>query len=137
MQHDPFSWEVRGTDFVKMSGFDRVSRFFHDTLNGWLADLELEKRELFIETVFTVINATDARTNSEIEANLLQNSVKVIAAINRLDPEMRAQCETMIRELFQAANKRLPRFDRVLQKARSVIEAKAAISKNKKVIREE
>ncbi|MDE5898710.1 MAG: DUF2974 domain-containing protein [Treponemataceae bacterium] len=116
MQHDPFSWHLKGISFKILDGFDPASSFFHDTFNSWLNELGVEQREAFIETLFRVIQATDAETNSEIEANILQNSVKIIAAVHRLEPELRGTLYRLVIMLFKIAHKKLPGFKDLLER---------------------
>lgn len=111
MQHDPFSWHLKGVDFVRLPKNDYASRFFHQTFNEWIVKLSPTEREVFVDTVFGILESTDARTNSEIEANLAKNSVKIIKAINKLDPEMKKMCEKTIREFFLAGHSQLKKFD--------------------------
>lgn len=110
MQHDPFSWHLKGKCFVLKDGFDKASSFFHETFNTWVSEMEPKQREQFIETLFSVIQATDARTNSEIENNMIGNSVKIIKAFHDLTPDSRNAIYKTIRMLFQIAHKRLPSF---------------------------
>lgn len=110
MQHDPFSWHLNGTTYTTLEGFDSGSVFFHETFNAWISNISDEQRSKFIEALFTLIQATDARTNSEIEKNLLRNSVKIIKAVGSLDGEMRKALKETISILFKTAHKQLPVF---------------------------
>lgn len=122
MQHDPFSWHLKGTDFVTLKENNHASRFFYETFNTWVNNMKPVEREIFIETVFNIIEATDATTNSEIEANLLKNSVKIIKAISHLDPKMRKICEKTVIEFFNAGHSKLPEVDRVIRKIMDALE---------------
>ena len=59
-QHNAFNWRVNRTDFVpaKMS---RTSELFDDTLNTWLAEMPLPKRQIFVDALFDVLGAADGR----------------------------------------------------------------------------
>lgn len=116
MQHDPFSWNLKGNSFELIDGFDKASSFFHNTFNTWINSLEKSQRELFVETLFRIIKATDAETNSEIEKNILHNSVKIIAAIYRLDPELRSTFCSLLAMLFKTAHKNLPELNELFEK---------------------
>lgn len=116
MQHDPFSWNLKGNSFELIGEFDKASSFFHSTFNSWINGLEKSQRELFVETLFQIIRATDAETNSQIEKNILQNSVKIITAIYRLDPELRNTFCSLIIMLFKAAHKNLPELNELFEK---------------------
>lgn len=108
MQHDPFSWHVLRSGFVLLDGFDPASKFFHETFNDWICSLSREQRELFLEALFGVIQATEARTNSELEENLLRNSVKIVRALGQLDRRTRLAVAKTMRLLFRIARRKLP-----------------------------
>lgn len=110
MQHDPFSWHILGKNFVTLENFDLGSKFFHTTFNTWLSEMDNERRALFIETLFDIINVTDAKTNSEIEKNIAQNSVKILTALSKLDPDLRKKMTEIVANLFKSAQKTIPNF---------------------------
>lgn len=116
MQHDPFSWHIKGKEFVCLKENNHASRFFYETFNAWVNGMDSAQKEIFIETVFEIIEATDATTNSEIEANLLKNSLKIIRAISQLEPEMRRVCEKTVIEFFKIGHSKLPEVDKVIRK---------------------
>lgn len=117
MQHDPFSWHVRGSSYVVKDGFDEASEFFHETFNTWINGLEPAQRELFVGTLFSVIQSTDARTNSEIEENIVRNSVKILKAVHGLEPEMKDGLYKTLKMLFQIAHRRIPTFAELFGKS--------------------
>lgn len=117
MQHDPFSWHVLAGSFVVKDGFDEGSEFFHDTFNAWINELEPAQRELFIGTLFSVIQSTDARTNSEIEENIVKNSVKILKAVHGLEPELKNRVYAMLKMLFKIAHRRLPTFAELFERS--------------------
>ena len=108
MQHDPFSWHVSRSGLVTLPGFDEKSKHFHKTFNAWFLALPEEQRAKFVETLFSVLQATDARTNTELESNWLGNSAKIIRALAKLDPESRDNVLKTMQMLFQIAKKDLP-----------------------------
>lgn len=115
MQHDPFSWHIMGKDFVILENNDYGSKFFHNTFNEWISKLEPARREIFVDTVFKIIESTDAKTNTELELNFARNSVKVLKAINKLDPEMRKICKETVIEFFKAGHSQLTKADKVIK----------------------
>lgn len=110
MQHDPFSWRLGAKEFVRRDGFDSASVVFHDTFNDWIKSVGEDDRAAFVETLFSVIEATDARTNSELEANWLKNSARVIKAMAKIEPEAREQVARTVQTLFKAARLNAPKL---------------------------
>ena len=56
LQHEPFSWEVLGGDFVRMEEIDENSRFLDKTIKTWLADTTMEERSKFVDAVFELLS---------------------------------------------------------------------------------
>lgn len=109
-QHDIFSWNVLGVDFVLRQTFEKASEFFHDTVNSWIKTLDIEKRKIFIGTIFDILAASDAKTNTDLEKNIPETSIKIISAIRKLDPDVRAAVRETLFELFTVIHNKLPDF---------------------------
>ena len=110
MQHDMFSWTLLGKTFIMLDKFEKESEFFNSTVNTWISGLDIEKRKLFIDTVFDIIASTNARTNTELEKNIPENSIRIISAVRKLDPDVREAVRSTIFELFNVINRKLPEF---------------------------
>ena len=60
LQHEPFSWEVLGGDFIRMEQIDEDSRFLDRTIKTWLADTSLEERNQFVDAVYELLTLSQA-----------------------------------------------------------------------------
>ncbi len=89
MQHNPFSWFVRGTHFETKSAFDAGSALFFRSFNAWFGSIKPEQREQFVETLFGLLDATDALTNTELSRDITKNTGKILKAFASLDKEIR------------------------------------------------
>ena len=103
MQHDLYSWQVLGGEFVK-DELTNSSEFIDKTITNWLREVEPEQREVFIDTLFEILNATDVKTISEISSNKFSNAKTMVKAYQNLDEESK---KIMIKTLgvFFAAGK--------------------------------
>ena len=106
-QHDPFSWHLTKDGFVSLPGFDAASEWFHDTFNAWFRELSDGERAQFVGTLFRVLRATDAKTNSELEKNWWQNSAKIVGAFAKLDAASRDNVIKTVQLLFQIGHRHL------------------------------
>jgi len=106
-QHDPFSWHLTKDGFVSLPGFDAASEWFHDTFNAWFRELSDGERAQFVGTLFRVLRATDAKTNSELEKNWWQNSAKIVGAFAKLDGPSRDNIIKTVQLLFQIGHRHL------------------------------
>ncbi len=86
MQHDPFSWHVLGTSFVTCTQTGRESRLVDKAVNEWVSELSMEEREMFVETIFTVLSDSKARTNSELSENLFESVARMLKSASKLSP---------------------------------------------------
>ena len=74
MQHDLYSWQLIGDHFIK-DKLTNSSEFIDTTITDWLNEVSPEQREKFIDILFEIINATEAKTLAE-----LKNSKKIETA---------------------------------------------------------
>ncbi len=61
-QHDPFSWEVDGCDFVTESRVGLGASLLDSSVNAWLVSTSPEERERFVDAVFSVLGASGMAT---------------------------------------------------------------------------
>lgn len=64
-QHDPYSWQVLGPDFVRLEEVDAGSRLIDRTLKNWLAGLTGTQRETVADTLYELLSSGDAKTVKE------------------------------------------------------------------------
>ena len=89
MQHDGFSWEVKGTQFVHLDGFSREGKLLDETIDAWSAQLSPQQRESFADALYEVLTATGARTLSELGGERLKSAVSMLKSYKNLDRETR------------------------------------------------
>lgn len=107
-QHDPFMWKIRNNDFIPGEKITNAAQFFDETFNGWVYSTDQHQRELFIQTMFDIIEATNnqnARCFSEWSENLKGNTTLVIDTIKDLDPETRSMMLKCFGNVFSAINR--------------------------------
>ena len=69
--------------------------------------IQKSKREEFVETLFNALESTKASTNSELAANWLKNSGKIIKSFSDLDPEIKKSAGHTASEFFKLAGKNI------------------------------
>ncbi|NMB02161.1 MAG: DUF2974 domain-containing protein [Firmicutes bacterium] len=102
MQHDLFSWEVDEDQLVYVDEVTGRSKFIDSTLKTWLASLSLEEREKFVDTLFAILEETNATTLKELTANWHKNAGLVLRSVRELDDEMRHNISHSLSLLFKA-----------------------------------
>lgn len=66
MQHEPYSWEVLGADFIRLEQVSESSRMLDKTVKNWLRELSREERERFIDEIYDILQASDAKRLKEL-----------------------------------------------------------------------
>jgi len=98
MQHDPFSWKISGDSFVTAEEVSDGAQYMNRTIHDWLGGLSAEEFSKFVDLLFNVLDAGDARTFSEITQEWKRNFTAIFAAIRETDPEMRKFIAELMRD---------------------------------------
>ncbi len=107
MQHEPFSWFIGPRSFKTVEGFDKASDLFYKTFNEWLEGISKEKRSLVVETLFKVITAGGAKTNSDLGKDWFKQAGAIVKAASELDKDTRDEVIKLVQRLFELAAKNI------------------------------
>ena len=103
MQHDIYSWQVLGTEFIKEEKITNGSEMINETVRNWLKTTTPEQRENFINLMYEVITTTKAKTFKEFTSSWAKNIgiiLKTYKHINEKDKKIIGQ---MVLSFFTAA----------------------------------
>ena len=75
MQHDLYSWQVLGKEFVTLKKLTNESEFIDKTITGWLENVEPSKREQVIDVIFEILSFGGNITENDL-TNLWNNVPK-------------------------------------------------------------
>lgn len=103
MQHNIYSWDVYGPDFVRLEQVNNSSRFMDFTLKAWLRDMAPAQREVFFDAVYRILEQTNAKTFREVTENLPQNAVIIAKTVKNLDEDTRKAVTHALGLLFKSA----------------------------------
>lgn len=90
-QHDAMSWQIMGADFINEASFTDESKLFYKAFNEWIDKLDNSQRHNFVDTLFGILEASGAKTNSDIEKEAVKSTAKMIAAYAELDKARRKE----------------------------------------------
>lgn len=65
-QHDGFSWEVKGTEFVLAPELSQESEMIDKSLKKWIADMGEQQCEQVVDALYRVLTATNAKTLTDL-----------------------------------------------------------------------
>ena len=110
MQHDLYSWQVLGSKFVR-DELTNSSEFIDKTITDWLKVVAPEQREMFIDTFFEILNATEAKTLSDISSKKIASAKTIIKTYQNINPETKEMMLKTLKVLVSIgkSNLRLPK----------------------------
>lgn len=80
-QHDPYTWELSGPDFVSEEQVDAASLVIDRTLKGWLELMTPEEREEFVNQMYLAFRSTNVSTLREFSEEKARNSALLFRAL--------------------------------------------------------
>ena len=115
LQHIPLSWKIVGSDFVICSQQDMRRMELYHKMNVWLFALDKEKIKGFLDSLFEMLEATQAQTLSELPQEAWKNWIGIWNAYRNLDQDtkeiMRELCIFLIQIAAKDQKERVvPRF---------------------------
>lgn len=102
MQHDPYSWSVKGAEFVYLEEVTPSGKFLDQTVRGWLAGLSAEQREQFVDAVYEILAHEDALTLQETAKHWLSNAGELIQTLRNVDDETSEMMQRTLKLLGQS-----------------------------------
>lgn len=104
MQHDPYSWEIIGKDFVRLEELSEESRLLDKTVKAWLNDLTEEQREKFVDTVYEGISILPTDAFGEIQISP-KGALQALRVWSDENEEAKKVIGDSLKLLLQAARK--------------------------------
>jgi len=100
LQHDPFTWGICDSDFCYLEDVRTHSKNMNTALNQWLATISDEKRALLVDTIFSIISATNAQTLGDLSADWHKEALSIINTTRNLDPQIKRFITKLVKELM-------------------------------------
>ena len=104
MQHDLYTWQVLGGEFVK-DELTNSSEFIDKTITNWLKEVSPEQRGEFFDTLFDILNTTEAKTLSELSKNKLETAKRLLESYKHIEDESKELLSKTLSVLFQSARR--------------------------------
>ena len=105
MQHDPFTWQVMGKEFVHLHAMSPTGKKHDEVFREWLGKLDAEKRKEFTDIFFGVLESTGAKTVSDLSQDQLPKLLAATRTLGSLGKEERDVLTEFTRGLFDAIKK--------------------------------
>ena len=101
MQHDGFSWEVSGPAFVRCEGLSNFALAMDQAIRNWLEQIPQGRREAIICDLFSVLEATDAVTLTELQDGGIKNIRVIMKAVEAMDTDSKGVVQNLLKEILQ------------------------------------
>ena len=103
MQHNAFSWEVKGTEFIMLKELTKESRDMTAVIAEWLSKLDNDARKKFVDAVYSILIATKATTVTELS----DDKTAILRALKDTDKETRRMVMKTLGLLFGEGGKQI------------------------------
>lgn len=100
-QHDLYSWQILGPDFLRLEEVDAGSRLIDRALKDWLAGLTRQERETVVDTLYGLLSCQDAKMVRE--ALEPANLASALRAVREADPKDLLTVASSLGRLARAA----------------------------------
>ena len=108
LQHDPYSWEVLGRDFITVEETTANSRFMDATIKTWFADMTNQERNQLVDVMFTLLGTGGVESTLDIlHPKNIRNYLKTLSG----DDNMRKILSEEFQSLIEAARQTKARLE--------------------------
>ncbi len=102
MQHDLYSWQLLGAHFIEDT-LTNSSEFIDQTITNWLNEVSPEQREKFIDTLFEILNATEAETLAQLSSKKIETAKIILSTYKNIDEESKEIISKTLSVFFHVA----------------------------------
>ena len=108
LQHDPYSWEVLGREFIPVQQITGSSQFLDATIKTWFADMTNAERNRLVDVMYALLGSGGAENVQELlQPKNIRTYIKTLSS----DAGLRQVLSTEFQSLMEAARKTRARFE--------------------------
>ena len=107
IQHNPYTWQVQGKEFVYLDSEDSFSKLVKRSLDGWLDELDLAERKRIINAIFGVLYDTGIASLYELTELPREKLKQVLKCISNVDPEEKRLVVIAVKRFLGIASEEL------------------------------
>ena len=110
LQHNQFTWEIEGNNFICIEKLTKNARFTDKTLTDWLKQLSEKEREGFVDALYKVLTANNLTSIDDFRAEWQSAIPATLHAISQLDADTKKLILHTIKKLASMGIKNVPIF---------------------------
>ncbi len=99
-QHNPYTWLVAGDAFRMVDEIRPGQKFMDQALNEWILSLDQEQMHVFVDTLYRVVQASEADNLIDFNAHWFQSIQRIGRAMGEVDGETARVVMQIMRALF-------------------------------------
>lgn len=103
MQHFGLNWQVADGEFVRADGLNASAQYASGVINDWMDKYDDERRRLFIENLFAILESGGYRTFGELSSHWTQTLPAMILAAREVAPDERDAMVAIVGGLISSA----------------------------------
>ncbi len=103
LEHDPFTWLINENNFIILENLSDGTIYTNKVINDFISTLSKKEREIFIDSLFTVLRSTNLTTLDEISKNFIIKLPNILIAIYKLDDVNKKYILKTIRALIKSS----------------------------------
>lgn len=103
LQHNVYSWKVEDKAFVRAGRRKETTHFWDAAMNEWILSLTEEEIHSFIDTLYDVVSASEAKDLLEMRGDWKKSLQGMVEALQGIDENTRKALQKMVRSLFELA----------------------------------
>ena len=88
-QHDLYSWQILGKEFICVSQFDKQSEVLEGAISEFLEKVTPQQRKECIDIIFELLLSTNEMTFHDFSTNWLKNSGTLLKSVSKVDAQER------------------------------------------------
>jgi len=103
LQHSLYTWHFAPRGFVELETVTYGSKALDKTLKHWLKSLSMEQREVFVETMFSVLETGGVQDLRDFAENIPASAKALSTLVRDMDPQTRQIMLDCLKALGKAA----------------------------------
>jgi hypothetical protein len=111
LQHELYPWEVTHNDLVYVEDITPASRFVDKTVKEWIAGLNKEQREQFLNALYSVLDNSEVKSLQDFEASWFKAAGRLLKTFGGIDEKKKHLIQKTFGDLFNIARRN---FDTLL-----------------------
>ncbi|HCJ41719.1 MAG TPA: hypothetical protein DHV89_09705, partial [Ruminococcus sp.] len=102
-QHNPYSWIVQEDHFAWAKDVYQSRKFMDKTINDWILSLREDQIRVFVETLFSVLEAADADDLVKLGEDKKKSMLAMVDAVKDIDETTKRGIRETLGILFEIA----------------------------------